>query len=130
MSGASEQQPKSLTSIISKEKTDHGVAMLKRVVEEAGGEWCGIQDTMLNPGLALLLFHSPASGSTLAVRFNPADFDPSKIAEAVHKRLAESDRDFADRTVPVKVSSLQRISSTLASLSTEIKNMYEKKGKS
>lgn len=106
--------------------TAAGLQVLKEVVERAEADWCGIQDT-IEPSRALLLFTSRTTGSTLAVPFNPMSFFADEVLEAVTKRLAASDAQFADRTVPVKLSVLQKAVTTLSALSQELEQLYPSK---
>ncbi len=107
------------------------IAQLKQIVQAAGGEFCGIQ-TAITAGDDLLLFNSPTTGSTLAVKFNPINFDdnPTALVTAIRKRLLESDKDFADRKIHVKASVLESIHDTLIAIASELQELYTKKEKS
>ena len=101
------------------------LTQLQRIVAEAGGEWCGVQETLDTP---LLMFTSPRTGRTLAVKLShlaveSGDF--SSLAETIRKRIAESDADFANRRVSVKASTLQRLSLQASMLAAEIDKVYK-----
>ena len=68
-------------------------SILKRLVSQAGAQWVGVQETV-PPIPHLLLFNSPASSSTLAIRLEP-DMTPREIVEAIHERLVSSDKEFS-----------------------------------
>jgi hypothetical protein len=67
-------------------------SILKRLVSQAGAQWVGIQETV-PPEPHVLLFNSPATGSTLAIHLEP-DMAPREIIEAIQKRLAASNQEF------------------------------------
>lgn len=69
-------------------------AILKLVVERAGAEYVGIQE-LPDDTDTLLLFNSPATGSTLAVHFNPKNIHQDRLQQEVSVRMAESDALFA-----------------------------------
>jgi hypothetical protein len=71
------------------------LSLLKRVVCQAGGEWVGIQETV-PPIPPLLLFNSPTTDSTLAVKLYP-EMKIAEVGEAVKKRIADSDKQFERR---------------------------------
>lgn len=119
-------EPKFTTQITKREQ--QSITTLKRLVDAAGGNWCGVQEGFLDKP-ALLLFTSRTTGSTLATPFNPRELNEAELHLAVCKRIAESDALFAARPVYVKVAVLKRIANTLLELSTEIDNLYLK-GKS
>ncbi len=95
----------------------------------AGGIWCGVQEPLSSKRPPLLLFNSPDSGSTLAV---PLDQDPqgldwwSDLEAAIRRRIAESDKAFADRRISVKQSVLASISNQLMRLVEEVNALYLK----
>jgi hypothetical protein len=64
------------------------VEYLKEQVEDAKAEYVGIQECE-GVGYDLVLFNSPKTGSTLAVKSNVDD-----VRDAVAKRLAAHDRDW------------------------------------
>lgn len=101
---------------------------LHQIVEAAGGTWCGVQESIF-PELPMLLFNSPKTGSTLAVRFDPTDFDTTQLMVAVREKLAESDRKFEDRTIPVKASVLQELCATFLKWQTEITDILARSEK-
>ena len=95
------------------------IQALKDAVGFAGADWCGVQDTIaLNE--SLLLFNSRETGSTLAVPFNPTDFEYSVVLDAVRKKLADSNAEFAKRRISVKVSTLERLRKTASELESEL----------
>jgi hypothetical protein len=67
--------------------------ILKGLVSRAGAEWVGVQETV-PPLPFLLLFNSPATDSTLAIKLYP-DLTPQEIVDAIQKRMAESNKQFA-----------------------------------
>jgi hypothetical protein len=69
------------------------LSILKRVVCQAGGEWVGVQET-IPPLPHLLLFNSPQTQSTLAVKLE-RDLTVAQVGRAIQKRLAESNKEFA-----------------------------------
>jgi hypothetical protein len=69
------------------------LSILRRLVCQAGARWVGLQETV-PPLPYLLLFNSPTTDSTLAIKLTP-DLTQRKIVEAIHKRLVESDAEFA-----------------------------------
>ena len=71
-------------------------SILKRLVAQAGGQWCGVQET-IPPLPHLLLVTSPKTGSTLAVRFDPKNINRRELVDAIRKRIAESDKTFSRR---------------------------------
>lgn len=94
---------------------EHIINRLKAAVKSAGADWCGIQET-IPPLPSLLLFNSPKSGSTLAVRFYPSNFDSASIAAAVRRKMKESDKKFKVETIRVPVAALDELASSLLSL--------------
>lgn len=84
----SEQLPRDFVTPLS-------LSILKRVVCQAGGEWVGIQETV-PPLPPLLLFNSPATDSTLAVKMDP-EMTVAELGKAVQKRIADSDKTFKRR---------------------------------
>jgi hypothetical protein len=119
----SEQQPIRASDIIAESKFTN---LLKDIVKGAGGEWCGVQEAMF-PDLPMVLFNSPASRSTLAVRFNPVAFDPSKLNEAIRAKIEASDAQFADRSVSVKVATLQKLQVAVSNLANEIAELIARR---
>lgn len=89
----------------------------------AGGEWCGVQST-INAEVSLLLFNSPTTGSTLAIPFNPLNFDTVVLEKRVALRITESDKTFARKKINVMASDLERIADTLSELAAEINKTY------
>ena len=120
----SEPQPTmSLSGIVVRTEQDRRFTeQLKRIVSKAGGEWCGIQESMIGDP-PLLLFNSPKSDSTLAVKFNPIDFDPARLEVAIRKRLEESDKNFADHKITVKASLLEGMLANTNALVVELEKM-------
>lgn len=102
------------------------LTMLKQIVADAGGEWCGVQES-LSDGPPLLMFTSPETCSTLAIPFDPLSFDGSKLYNTILAKIAESSRKFADRPITVKASVLKDLSNRLLQLSTEIDGLYLRK---
>ena len=72
---------------------EQSLSILKRLVCQAGAKWVGVQET-IHPLPFLLMFNSPETDSTLAIKLQP-DMTPREIVEAVQKRLAESNKQFA-----------------------------------
>jgi hypothetical protein len=68
------------------------LSILKRLVSQAGAEWVGVQETV-PPLPHLLMFNSPNTRSTLAVKLQP-DMTPREIVEAVRTRMIQSDKQF------------------------------------
>ena len=99
------------------------LTQLQRIVAEAGGEWCGVQETLDTP---LLMFTSPRTGSTLAVKLSHLTVesgDFSSLAETIRKRIAESDKDFADRKISVKRSVLEGLLANANALVVELEKI-------
>lgn len=119
-----EQKPNSTSSVSESKFTN----LLKDIVKGAGGDWCGVQDAMF-PELPMVLFNSPTTRSTLAVRFNPIDFDPRKLNEAIRTRIEASDALFADRTISIKASEMRKISTTLRDLANGLDLLIDSKKK-
>jgi len=71
-------------------------SILRRIVTQAGGEWVGVQETV-PPLPHLLMFNSPQTNSTLAVKMEP-DMTLAELGEAVKKRIADSDKTFKRRS--------------------------------
>lgn len=71
------------------------LSILKRLVSQAGAEWVGVQETV-PPLPFLLLFNSPATDSTLAIKLNP-DLTPKEIVDAIQKRMADSNKTFKNK---------------------------------
>ena len=117
-----EQKPNSTSSVSESKFTN----LLKDIVKGAGGDWCGVQDAMF-PELPMVLFNSPTTRSTLAVRFNPIDFDPRKLNEAIRTRIEASDALFADRSISVKVATLQKLQTAISSLAAEVNEILGRK---
>jgi hypothetical protein len=99
------------------------------LVQKAGGELCGVQETMFPDVLSLIMFNSPATGSTLAVQFNPIDFDPDKLIEAIRTKIEASDAMFAGRSVSVKVIALQESANNLRRIADDIDLLITKEKK-
>ena len=72
---------------------EQSLSILKRLVCQAGAKWVGVQET-IPPLPFLLLFNSPETDSTLAIKLQP-DMTKREIVEAVQKRLAASNAEFA-----------------------------------
>ena len=117
----------SITGITSDSKF---LLRLKQIVAEAGGEWCGIQEAMFPDGvLPMILFNSPATGSTLAVKFNPVAVDRDKLREEIRAKIEASDALFADRTISIKASEMRKISTTLRDLANGLDLLIDSKKK-
>jgi hypothetical protein len=99
---------------------------LKGVVSKVGADWCGIQET-INPNEALLLFNSRKSNSTLAVKFDPSNFDIFVLEEAAAERLHKSDHLFKERKISVKESTLDRIQKTASEIVAEVEELRRRK---
>jgi hypothetical protein len=99
---------------------------LKGIVSTIGADWCGIQET-INPHQALLLFNSRKSNTTLAIKFDPVDFDYAYAKTAAASRLIESDNDFADRRISVKASTLDRIAKSASEVLAEVEELRRRK---
>ena len=69
------------------------LCILKGLVSRAGAEWVGLQETV-PPLPFLLLFNSPFTDSTLSIKLHP-DMTHQEIVDAIQKRLAESNKQFA-----------------------------------
>lgn len=95
------------------------IQALRDVVDSAGADWCGVQDT-IDPEKSLLLFNSRKTGSTLAVSFNPLNFYSVNLYHTVIARLTESDAEFASRKISVKLSTLERLRKTASELESEL----------
>lgn len=69
-------------------------SVLKRLVSQAGGYWVGVQDLgSLAP--SLLLFNSPTTGSTLAVKLIEQNFSEARLVAEMRQHIADSDALFA-----------------------------------
>ena len=66
--------------------------LLRDIVKACGGVWVGVQETV-PPLPHLLMFNSPQTDSTLAVKLEPG-LTFAEIAKAVKKRIADSDKTF------------------------------------
>lgn len=67
---------------------------LKHIVALAGGQWVGVQNLgSLAP--PLLLFNSPATGSTLAVKIPTEKFYDSDLVRDIRAHIGASDALFA-----------------------------------
>ena len=112
-----------------REREKRTIDTLRDIVTEAGGEFVGVQESMAIGQSAILLFNSPTTRSTLAVSLEgylcDANWRPALVA-AIQKRIAESDKTFADRRVSVKQSLLAGISNRLMRLVEEIDTLYLK----
>jgi hypothetical protein len=71
-------------------------SILKRLVSQAGGQWCGVQESV-PPLPHLLMFNSPQTGSTLAIRINPTEINEAEIVTAIRTRIAASDKQFKEK---------------------------------
>ena len=71
-------------------------SILRRIVTQAGGEWVGVQETV-PPLPHLLMFNSPQTNSTLAVKLEP-DLTLAELGKAIQKRIADSDKTFKRRS--------------------------------
>ena len=115
----------SITGITSDSKF---LLRLKQIVAEAGGEWCGIQEAMFPDGvLPMILFNSPATGSTLAVKFNPVVVDRDKLREEIRAKIEASDALFADRSISVKVVTLQKLQTAISNLAAEVNELLARR---
>ena len=65
-------------------------AILRTAVKEGGGIWVGIQECE-GIGYGLVLFNSPTTGSTLAIKTTEAEI----TAELVRDKIRRSDAAFA-----------------------------------
>ena len=103
------------------------VKRLREIVKLAGAEYCGIQ-TAIMAGEDLLMFTNTNTDSTLAVKFNPLlETDTNALTAAIRKRLAENDRDFADRKITVKASVLEMWLTNMYVLSGELERILGRK---
>jgi len=75
------------------------------------------------------MFTSPQTGSTLAIPFDPLDFDDSELYNQVIAKLAESNQKFSDRPISIKASVLKDLSNRLMQLATEISDLYSRSEK-
>ena len=100
------EQPTNSTSMSSAVYNPKGLQFLKEAVHEADCLWCGVQET-IEPQVALLLFNSPTTGSTLAVKFNPTHFSFKDLVTAIKARREESDETFKERRISLKLSVLR-----------------------
>ena len=96
----------------------------KAIVQKGGGDWAGIQEGFPDQP-ALLLFNSPATGSTLAIAI-PTGWEYDALVRAVQTRIKESDATFADRRISVKAPILSDISNRLMRLVEEVDALYLK----
>jgi hypothetical protein len=73
-------------------------AILKQLVERAVGPrmWVGVQE-LEDSTTSLLLFNSPTTGSTLAVKFNPKNIHQDRLIAEMQQRRAFSDAEFAKK---------------------------------
>lgn len=72
--------------------------VLKLIVERAAGSgmYVGIQE-LADDTTSLLLFNSPTTHSTLAVKFNPKNIHQHQLEVAVSQRIVDSDAEFAKK---------------------------------
>lgn len=78
------------------EQQDFSKSILKRLVSQAGGKWCGLQESV-PPLPSLLLFNSPTTDSTLAIHLDK-NLRPTDIVALIRKRIKDSDAKFAAST--------------------------------
>ena len=123
-----QQRPNNLASSFSlpTEAESSFIQNLRLLVADAGGEFVGIQENMF-PEVPLLMFNSPTSKSTLAVRINPVCYNERDLKDAIRKRITESDAEFANRKITVKTYRfVSHISSTDA-LTGELEQILGRK---
>ena len=112
-----------MTDIITQSKFTN---VLKDIVLGAGAEWCGIQEAM-SPELPMVLFNSPKTGSTLAVRFNPDSVDSAQLAAAIRAKIEASDAMFIERSISVKVATLQKLQTAISNLAAEVNELLARR---
>lgn len=101
------------------------VKRIHRAVVSGGGQWLGIQEII--EGDPLVMFNSPTTGSTLAVPFNPATFTDADFSTAVHKRIADSDKKFAEAKVTVPRALLLEAADVLEKVSGALRQGAKRK---
>ena len=99
---------------------------IKQIVADAGGVWCGVQESIY-PDLPMVMFNSPTTRSTLCVRFNPIDFDSQKLSEEIRTRIEASDAMFIERSISVKVATLQKLQTAISNLAAEVNELLARR---
>ena len=115
-----------MSSVILSQKQSEGLNFIAKLVDDAGGQFAGVQDALLPNVSAKLMFTHRETGSLLSVPITPLCFDGSELFNAVRDQILAENTRAANRTISVKVSDLRRIANTLSDISEELNALCAK----